>query len=561
MSIHGFNSAKCEQRNRIAAARFGVDAVPLKFRGANASKISGDGFTVLKSAGTFPQTTEDALALINSKLPDGAAPLEASDIYLQFPEAANSNFVGDRSMYLAESTLRNIATGGEDGVSFMNAHRTGGLSTPSELPFGQTFSGIYEEGFDADGLAARRAILGVYLLRGVKPNGDGGPSTDDLDTGFRAGTVKDVSVGLHDGEAICDICGHGLNATAKDDEGYTIYLCPHVPGTHRAMRPEEIEAQKQRDARNSKGVATYSLHDSTLGEVSAVYDGAVPGAGIRKVMSLSRRSHQNQNEMTREQFREMLTEAYEFYGQLLPFDLGEVVEIKPLKNESAANSGATSGGNRMAHKATKLNDESSTPTNVEETNAEETRDETQSGSDVDDVASDVVASDDAIPESDPPVVDDAANESDNAEPASSTRSQTDAPSVEAMSDVQLRTELQRAQTQLASQDAQLRAQRRDNAKSARENFAASLSKKVPKTAQETFSTLYSALQNGTATTSHLEAVVAAMPQAALFSGIDADVTGDLAPVAPPAADDPYAKDVEATKAFVARNNRKKAAPK
>ena len=200
-------------------------------------------------------------------------------------------------------------------------------------------------------------------------------------------------------------------------------------------------------------------------------------------------------------------------------------------------------------------------TKIEETNAEETRDETQSGSDVDDVASDVVASDDAIPESDPPVVDDAANESDNAEPASSTRSQTDAPSVEAMSDVQLRTELQRAQTQLASQDAQLRAQRRDNAKSARENFAASLSKKVPKTAQETFSTLYSALQNGTATTSHLEAVVAAMPQAALFSGIDADVTGDLAPVAPPAADDPYAKDVEATKAFVARNNRKKAAPK
>lgn len=530
MSVQGFNSAKCEQRNRVAASRFGVDAVPLRFRGSVASKIAGDGFNVLKSEGILPQTTAEALALINAKLPEGAVPLAESDVYLQFHEAANSNFVGCYYLYLDESTLRNIALGGAEGVSFMNAHRTGGLSTPSELPFGQTFSGVYEEGFDADGLAARRTILGVYLLRGVKPNGDGGPSTDDLDKGFRAGTVKDVSVGLSGGEAICDICGYGLNQTAQDEEGYTIYLCPHVPGTHRAMKPDEIEAQKQRDPRNSKGVATYSLADATLNELSAVYDGAVPGAGIRKVMGLSRHMGRDTgrdmgSDLTREELRQTLQEAYEFYGKLLPFDLGEVVEIK-----QAAPAVVAAGGKSMAQRKT-------AKSKTEETQS--TEDETQS----------------AEPEygaSDTP------DEPEGAASAGAASADEDRPenaTDQPAGEEDLAAKVRALETQLSKANKQLSGHQSTARQQAREKFAASLSGKVPPAAREALQQAFAAAQDGKTTTAHLEAFVAAAPRHSAFEEKAASST--LTEVQPPGTDDPYARDAESARTYAQKQNRKK----
>ena len=90
--------------------------------------------------------------------------LADDDVFVHYLEAANSNFIADRFMFLDDSTLQNIASDAQAGFAFMNSHRTGGLSHPSELPFGRAFCGRFELAKDG----SSRAIVGIYMLKGVK---------------------------------------------------------------------------------------------------------------------------------------------------------------------------------------------------------------------------------------------------------------------------------------------------------------------------------------------------------------------------------------------------------
>jgi len=281
-----FDPGRCAHRNRVEALRYGVNAVPLRlFRTdeqAEAFKASDEAFKQdLAASGTLPRTADACMAAINAGLPEGAPELTKDDVYIHLTEAANSNLIADRWMFLHGSTLKNIARDGAAGVSLMNSHRTATLSTPSELPFGKTFSGRYERLPEG----GERSLVGVYMKRGIYPNGANGPSTDDLHELIAAGTLKDVSVGLWpggEGEAVCDVCGNGL--WAFDEQGD--WLCRHVPGTTREMSADQQTSQKKRGV--PKGCATYSLHSFSMGEISGVYDGAVPGAGFKKMFALSR---------------------------------------------------------------------------------------------------------------------------------------------------------------------------------------------------------------------------------------------------------------------------------
>jgi hypothetical protein len=258
-----FDADRCRKRARLAAVRDGVDASPIGFLSWN----------------PFP---DEALTRLQSTLAALETPLTPEDVYVHFVEAANSRFIGDRFMFLDASTLKNIATAANGaGIAFMNSHRTGGLSAPSELPFGRTFAGRYEE-FADDGGMFGRTVLGLYMLKGVKPNGDAGPSTDDLHRSIEAGTLSDVSIGLAGGTRLCDVCGEELGA--KTPEGK--FACPHAPGTHKAMEAEHQESQLARGVKAGK--ASYTLVDAMPQEVSAVYKGAVPGAGFRKALALSK---------------------------------------------------------------------------------------------------------------------------------------------------------------------------------------------------------------------------------------------------------------------------------
>jgi hypothetical protein len=272
----------CDRRRRRAALRDSVEAAPVRLH--KSTWLPATELPTLRFAiGTLPATTDEALAAINSLASArGGKALKAEDVYVHYVEAANSNFIGDRWMFLHETTLRNIANGGASGFAFMNSHRTGGLSSPSELPFGRTFAGRYEE-HEAEGRTFKRALVGVYMVKGVHPNGSAGPSTDDMHSSIESGTLSDVSMGLTGGTRVCDLCA--VDVEEVDDEGD--YLCSHVPGTHSKMSDEDREAQVARGVEG--GVASYSLLNASPQEVSAVFKGAVPGAGFRKAVGLASR--------------------------------------------------------------------------------------------------------------------------------------------------------------------------------------------------------------------------------------------------------------------------------
>lgn len=267
---------RCRRRNRLTALK-GRHAAPVKFLLAPPEPSTS-------ARGTLPATEEAALERINQVLGKEGTDkaLTADQVYLLYPEVGNTNYIEDRFMFLGRRTLRGIADSAAAGFAFMNSHRTGDLSTPTELPYGRTFAGRYETVRDEAGNLSARTVIGAYMLRGQQPNGSSGPTTDALFAGIEGGTIFDVSLGLYGGDPVCDVCGEDLRAY-EPGEGY---LCPHVPGTHRKMSEEEIDAQKARGV--TDGVASYTLENAKAAEFSAVFDGAVPGAGFRKAVRLAR---------------------------------------------------------------------------------------------------------------------------------------------------------------------------------------------------------------------------------------------------------------------------------
>lgn len=274
--IPGFSQEKCEQRNRIASLRNLQEAAGVRLSGSNGVNLFASDAptgTLIDSTGELPKDDAEALSRIRLLQPPGAKPLEENEIYLHYCEAANGNYISDRYMFLGSRTLSNIAKCGIAGIAFMNSHRTGGFSSESELPFGRTFCGRYEQYLAPDGQIYERTLVGLYMLRGSKPTGESGPSTDELHRMIDGGVLKDVSVGINPGllgKRVCDVCG----------AEYWGGDCPHYAGSTYQMSEQQKATQIRRGVLS--GVATYTLDDWDMGELSGVYNGAVPGAGFAK---------------------------------------------------------------------------------------------------------------------------------------------------------------------------------------------------------------------------------------------------------------------------------------
>lgn len=148
------------------------------------------------------------------------------------------------------STLRNFAQGANEGVAFQNSHRW------MELPLGQSVEGTFVEEGDA-----ARALAVFYTLPDLAING---VNTSQFVDAMRAGIVQDVSVGFYGGRFTCDICGRDM---LRDIE------CRHWPGFEYDVKDGDV---------TRKVMATATVEDALLSEVSAVYDGATPGAGVLK---------------------------------------------------------------------------------------------------------------------------------------------------------------------------------------------------------------------------------------------------------------------------------------
>lgn len=154
---------------------------------------------------------------------------------------------------MAASTLRNFALDAEAGVAFQNSHATW------QLGFGRSLTGKF---VSAGGNGVSRVEADFYTVPNLRLHD---VSTDDFITGVRAGILADVSVGFHGGECLCDICGNDM---------FRSWDCWHIPGiTYLIEQAGGIKAEV---------VCTATIENAHLAEVSVVYDGATPGAAIRK---------------------------------------------------------------------------------------------------------------------------------------------------------------------------------------------------------------------------------------------------------------------------------------
>lgn len=218
---------------------------------------------VLDSLGTIPASDSAKLALVNAKT---AQPLSLESVYLYTVEALSNVYLPDRYAFLGSGTIKNAARDADAGIAFLTGHRW------DLLPLGRTFAGEYKQAVDNAGKIRERTLMGVYLPRGYKPNGASEPSTDDIEQGVKAGVIFDVSVGFTpspESLMLCNVC----------NQSYYGSSCSHYRGSNSGMTlDEQIYA---RDVLGVPGgVCTVTYENYRVNEVSAVYDGAVAGAGF-----------------------------------------------------------------------------------------------------------------------------------------------------------------------------------------------------------------------------------------------------------------------------------------
>lgn len=160
--------------------------------------------------------------------------------------------------HMAESTLRNFATDAGAGVTFLDSHNA------RNLGYGQSLAGV----FQVDG-GVSRTLADFYTVPGIEfGQALTYKSTDDFIKALQSRLIRDVSVGFYGGDVICDICGNSL---------YDWRNCTHWPGMEYAVG----------DKGNETVVATAEVVDARLAEVSAVYDGATPGAMVLRAQAMN----------------------------------------------------------------------------------------------------------------------------------------------------------------------------------------------------------------------------------------------------------------------------------
>lgn len=194
------------------------------------------------------QPTEELMALAKDRALDPDI-FDESPPYFWKAQASNQR-LDAYGTKMQDSSLRNYAQDATDGVAFQNSHRA------SELSFGRSILGRYRDARSSSGKSTEATF---YTIPNLNLNG---VNTDELIRGFRSGIVSDVSIGFYGGNMTCSIC---------DRDIWDIH-CDHISFWGRSS-----------DERDANGEAAFIwVNDAHLAEVSAVYDGATPGAGILK---------------------------------------------------------------------------------------------------------------------------------------------------------------------------------------------------------------------------------------------------------------------------------------
>lgn len=208
----------------------------------------------------FPARIERAVTLdpayLTQLLRERDLQFDADNLPYFFPAEISSTRRDSYFTHMSTRTLDNFAADAREGRALLDSHDAG------KLGMGYSLDGRVEQVIDqATDAPLLRAAATFYTARGIAFGGKHSyRSTDDFIRAMETGLVRDVSVGFHGGTWVCDVCGND----------WTDYeACKHWPGEVYEVDGERI-------------LCTVEIDNARLSEVSAVYDGATPGAMILK---------------------------------------------------------------------------------------------------------------------------------------------------------------------------------------------------------------------------------------------------------------------------------------
>lgn len=184
-------------------------------------------------------TGEDLEAINKNTL----EPLSLSEVFIFEAYPSNNAVDSYYTQMDVETTLKNYEEELLEGRALMNSHRR-----HDTLPLGYSFGGILDQ---RTGILTGR----YYMQRGLDL---GTVNTDSVSRGIVGGTIRDVSIGFRPGWYRCSTCGKDLLGGE----------CEHVPGIS-----------------YDRALCTAWVIDGHLCETSLVFDGATPGAIIKKAMA------------------------------------------------------------------------------------------------------------------------------------------------------------------------------------------------------------------------------------------------------------------------------------
>lgn len=165
-------------------------------------------------------------------------PLSAAEVFV-FMAVPSTNLLDTYFTRMSERSLKNYAHDLKEGRALVNSH------VWRQLPLGYSF----DARFDSE---AVQTEAWYYLQRNLKVTD---VNTDDVIRAIKSGTVRDVSLGFIPGWYKCGICGKDI----RNKE------CSHVPG----LTYDDV-------------LAFAWVEGAHAVETSLVYDGATPGAIIKK---------------------------------------------------------------------------------------------------------------------------------------------------------------------------------------------------------------------------------------------------------------------------------------
>ncbi len=217
---------------------------------------------------SYTRTEREALeSILHSRVDPSVFEGEGAPDPFFFAVEASNGRIDSYFTRMAKSSLRNYADDANDpGVQFQVSHNGASMLGGGEVGFGRSLQGKFQSRGENPA-----TVIDFYTIPGLTC---GNMTSDQFITGARAGIYSDVSVGFTPGAFICNICGGDMLKRWEldwDDPD----RCSHYPGF-------TYEIEKTR-GKTEKILCIADVEAAHLNEVSTVYDGATPGAGILAV--------------------------------------------------------------------------------------------------------------------------------------------------------------------------------------------------------------------------------------------------------------------------------------